>query len=81
MLGSLNKVWPWQQVLETRIKSSGEEAIAFSKSVLPSTMESLSSNFLYGTQPQVLACVGLMVLGAASVFLLSKFDDNKNLSS
>jgi len=81
MIGSLNKVWPWQQVLQTRVNSKGEEVIAFSKSVLPNTMGSLSENFLYGTNPQILTCVILMLVGIGSVYLLSKFDQSENPST
>ncbi len=81
MIGSLNKVWPWQQVLKTRMNSHGEEVIAFSKSVLPNTLSHLSENFLYGTNPQLIACIGLMIVGALSVLALSRFDQKKDLSS
>ena len=30
LIGSLNKVWPWQQVLETRMNSKGIEKVLFS---------------------------------------------------
>jgi putative membrane protein len=39
MLGSLNVVWPWKEVLETRITSSGEEEAFRFESVLPSQFE------------------------------------------
>ena len=55
--------------------------IAFSKSVLPNTLGGLSENFLYGTNPQLLACIGLMIVGAFSVLALSRFDQKKDLSS
>ncbi len=71
MIGSLNKVWPWQEVLSTRINTKGEETIAFTKSVLPGTLAGLESNFLYGTDPQLgmaIACMAggfILVLGMA----------------
>ena len=36
MFGSLNKVWPWKEVLETQI-IDGEEKILREANVLPST--------------------------------------------
>lgn len=80
MVGSLNKVWPWQEVLSTRINSGGEEVIAFSKSVLPETMRGLADNFLYGNNPQVGACVLLIGLGIVFVYVLSRFDQQKGSS-
>ncbi|MEM6379164.1 MAG: DUF368 domain-containing protein, partial [Bacteroidota bacterium] len=35
MIGSLNKIWPWRNVLSTRIDSGGEEVPFLEKSVLP----------------------------------------------
>ncbi len=67
MIGSLNKVWPWQKVLSLRTSTSGEETVAFSKSVLPSTFSELNSNFLYGTDPQLAAVIGCMVFGLVLV--------------
>jgi len=75
LIGSLNKIWPWQEVLQTMVKEDGEEKIIFSKSVLPSTFSGLEDNLLYGNDPQIIACIVLMVLGFFTVFgaeLLSK---------
>lgn len=44
MLGSLNKIWPWQVVLETYIDRHGEEAPLVMERVLPSQFEVLTGN-------------------------------------
>ncbi len=67
MIGSLNKVWPWQQVLSTRINTEGEESVAFTKSISPSAFSQLDANFLYGTDPQVAAVIGCMIGGLVLV--------------
>lgn len=72
MIGSLNKVWPWQHVLSTRINSDGEQVIAFTKSVLPNTFSALGENLMYGNNPQVLFCILFMVFGFAIVFVIEK---------
>ncbi len=72
MIGSLNKVWPWQEVLSTRINSDGEEVIAFTKSVLPNTFSALGENLMYGNQPQILFCILFMVVGFSIVFIIEK---------
>ena len=72
LIGSLNKVWPWQHVISTRISSSGEEKVMFSKSVSPKLFESLESNFLYGTEAHLLQAILLMIAGMLVVFLLTK---------
>ncbi len=64
MLGSIKKVWPWQNVLATRINSHGEEVPYLYENVLP-------SNYMEGA-PYLLACVGLMAFGFVVVFLLER---------
>ena len=39
MIGSLNKIWPWKQVLETRLNSHGEVVPFLEKSILPQHFE------------------------------------------
>lgn len=73
LLGSLNKVWPWQQILETRVNSKGEEVVKFSNSVSPNTFENLTANFLYGNDPHLVSAVIIMVIAAGLVFLLERF--------
>lgn len=63
MIGSLNKIWPWRNVLEYRINSSGEEVPFLEKSVLPGA---------YNGDPMVLGVVILMVLGFLVVWLLDR---------
>lgn len=43
MLGSLNKVWPWKQTLETMQDLKGVEHVVREQNVLPSTYETLQS--------------------------------------
>ncbi|MEQ9186520.1 MAG: DUF368 domain-containing protein [Cryomorphaceae bacterium] len=80
LIGSLNKIWPWQQVLETMTKDSGETVVVFSRSVLPSTFEGLNNNFMYGSDPQLIGCVLLMLIGFLTV-LGAEWASNKLQSS
>lgn len=68
MLGSLNKVWPWKQVLSTRIDSHGEEVPFLEKSVLPQAFDG---------DPQVLAAIGLAVFGFALIYYLERLSTRK----
>ncbi len=72
IIGSLNRVWPWQEVLSRRINSKGEEVVGFTKSVLPDTFVQLdgAANMPYGNDSQLLMVVVLMLVGFATVFLL-----------
>lgn len=71
MIGSLNKVWPWQEVISTRINSEGEKVVAFSKSVLPQSFASLDENFFYGTDPQLPESLSYMAFGLTLVLALA----------
>jgi putative membrane protein len=62
MLGSLNKVWPWQNVVATRSNSKGE--------IVPWLYENVLPNNYVGHEPMLLACIGLLVVGFAAVFAL-----------
>ena len=72
MIGSLNKIWPWQQVLSTRINSKGEEVILQSKSVWPGTFAGLENNFAYSADPQVPVVMVCMVAGFLLVFAMDR---------
>ena len=73
LIGSLNKVWPWQQVLETRLNSKGVEKVLFSESVLPSTFAELSENFLYGNDPHLGGAIALMCIAIGIIYLMNKY--------
>ncbi|AFC24996.1 DUF368 domain-containing protein [Saprospira grandis] len=63
MLGSLPKIWPWQNVIQTRINSHGEEEPFLFQSVLPNAYEG---------EPYLLGASLLALLGFALVFGLER---------
>ncbi len=68
MLGSLNKLWPWKEVLKTRINSKGETVPFLEKSILPEH---------YDGNPFILWAVILMISGFLLIFLLEKWASKK----
>ena len=68
MIGSLNKIWPWRNVLETRVDSKGEVVPFIEKSVLPGAYEG---------EPMVGMVLVLMVIGFLSVFLMERLGSAK----
>lgn len=64
MIGALNKVWPWKEVLSYRTNSEGHEVPLIEKSILPQHFDG---------DPKVLLVVVLMVLGFLTIFLLERF--------
>ncbi len=67
MLGSLNKLWPWKQILETRISSSGDIVPLVEKSISPSTYAGL-----YGTDPMTWSIILTALVGFALVWLFER---------
>ena len=58
MLGSLNKVWPWKEVVETYTTSSGEVKPLIEQNILPNA--------------HIAEAVLLMIIGFALVYFLEK---------
>lgn len=58
MLGSLNKVWPWKEIIETYTDSHGEIKPLIEANIMPNQL--------------VWEAIGLMILGFALVYFLEK---------
>ena len=71
MIGSLNKIWPWKEILKTRINSKGEEVTLLDKSILP-------LNFS-GDNQFILALV-LIFIGFVTILILERLGKNKNVT-
>ncbi|WP_299522169.1 DUF368 domain-containing protein [Winogradskyella sp.] len=69
MIGSLNKIWPWKDILKTRINSEGEEVTLLDKSILPSS---------YDGDNQMLLAIVFMLIGIATILVLEYFGRQKN---
>lgn len=63
MIGSIKKVWPWQNVMSTRVNSKGEEVPFIWQNVLPGQYEG---------EAMVVACLVLLVLGFVAVLGLER---------
>ena len=63
MIGSLNKVWPWKEVLETRINSHGKTVPFLEKSILPQNFDG---------DAQVLLAIILAVFGFLVIYGMEK---------
>lgn len=68
MIGALNKIWPWKEVLSTRINSHGEEVTFLDKSILPGS---------YDGDPQLVFAIGMAVIGFLVIFLMERFANSK----
>ena len=63
MVGSLNKIWPWKEVLSWRTNSHGEQVPFLEKSILPQNFEG---------ENHLLTVLLLMVFGFLTIFILEK---------
>lgn len=80
MIGSLNRVWPWQEVIAYRTNSHGEEEASFTKSVLPNAFSNIEgANVPFGNDPQILPVIGLMIVGFIVVFLLERVSNTNEM--
>lgn len=70
MVGSLNKIWPWKDIISTRIDRHGEEVPLESVSILPSSFDG---------DPQVMYAIICAVLGFALILLLEKAAGKKKV--
>ena len=71
MLGSLNKIWPWRNVLSTRINSKGVEVALAEENVMPSAYVPFQNAV---DDPLVWASLISLIFGFVLVQLLAKFD-------
>lgn len=62
MLGSLNKVWPWKEVLSTRPNNKGEIVPFMERSVMPQVFEAQTGN-----DPQLFGAIMMALAGIAIV--------------
>ena len=63
MVGALNKIWPWKEVLEYRTNHAGEEIPFIERSILPSN---------YVGDPQILYSIVFAIFGFLTIFLLER---------
>lgn len=68
MIGALNKIWPWKQVLEFRVNHNGEEIPFLEKSVLPGN---------YPGEAQIGLAILFIILGFLSIFILERIAKKK----
>jgi putative membrane protein len=62
MLGSLNKVWPWKEVLQYRLNSAGKQVPLFEKNISPGDYFSISGNDPYLIQAILFMAFGFFIV-------------------
>ncbi len=73
MIGALNKIWPWKEILQYRVNHSGEQIPFIERSILPTN---------YDGDPQILYALLFGIIGFMTIFLLERLavtkEDSKN---
>lgn len=69
MIGALNKIWPWKEVIQYRLSHSGDQVPFIERSVLPQNFDG---------NPQVLFAIVFAIIGFLAIFLLEKLAVSKN---
>lgn len=72
MVGALNKIWPWKEVLQYRMNHVGERIPFIERSILPQN---------YDGNPQILYAILFAVIGFLTIFLLEKMAVKKVAAS
>jgi putative membrane protein len=67
MIGSLNKVWPWKEVIAFRINSEGHQVPAFDQSIWPGQYLAKT-----GSDPQVFQAILFAALGVFLIVAIEK---------
>ena len=68
MIGALNKVWPWKEVLTYRTNSEGHKVPLLEKSILPQNFDG---------DPKIILVIVLAIIGFLTIFLLERFANSK----
>jgi putative membrane protein len=68
MIGTLNKIWPWKEVLTWRTNSSGEQVPLLEQNLSPFAFEQLT-----GSPALISYALGAALFGFLSVWALEKF--------
>ena len=70
MIGALNKIWPWKEVLQYRLNHAGEEVPFIEKSILPQH---------FNGDPKILLAIVFAIIGFLTIFLLERLAVTKQV--
>ena len=62
MMGSLNKIWPWKEVLEYRVNSHGEQIPSIDRNIFPTEYYQFTGNDPHIIQAILFAAMGFFII-------------------
>ncbi len=72
MIGALNKIWPWKEVIEYRLNHEGEQVPFLERSILPNS---------FNGEPLIASAIVFAIVGFLTIFLLEKLARNKEANN
>jgi putative membrane protein len=76
LIGSLNKIWPWKETLETSTNKHGEIIPLVQQNIMPSRFTAISQE-----SNHLIMAVVLMITGITIIIILDRFGSKKNKKS
>jgi putative membrane protein len=67
MIGSINKIWPWKEVIEYRTNSKGEQKPFITENILPEQYATIT-----GEDPHILYGVIFFIVGIVVVYAIDQ---------
>jgi putative membrane protein len=67
MIGSINKIWPWKEVVEYRLNSKGVQKPFITQNLLPNEYAEV-----VGSDPQIILAVIFFVVGIVVIYLIDR---------
>ncbi len=71
MMGSLNKVWPWKEVVETTLNSHGEAVPLVERNLLPHNFEVVN-----GEPAMLLLAILMAIVGFLTITIIERLGNN-----
>jgi putative membrane protein len=81
MLGSLNKVWPWKQAVETTLNEQGELIILTEQNLSPFVFEQVTQQSALLPISIVTVCIGMAIVLGATLFGKAQHNQNQSKDS
>ncbi len=72
MIGSLNKVWPWKEVVETTLNSHGEMIPLVEQNILPQQYAAI-----YDEPALLAAAITMAIIGFMTIYIIEKIGNKK----
>ncbi len=74
MIGSLNKVWPWKEVVETTLNSHGEVVPLVERNLLPRSYETI-----IGEPSHLAMAIVMAIIGFSTIYIIERVGSSRGV--